>query len=299
MVCSRSGSYRASLLKYLIIALTILGLIISPAFSGLVPTEKSLLWEISGNGLGQSSYLFGTIHIQCKNKLVLSPERQKYFDRTQQLYLELDFDDPQLQTEMAKYTQMPPGQNLQKLLGPKKYRKAQKYFAKNLNLPLEYFSTTRPFILSALAIPTGMKCPTSSWEETLTKMAQQQNRVVMGLETVREQFALFDRLTLKQEAAMLMTVIDYPEQSKKGFQSLLAAYDRQDLKQLQTIIAADPSTGKFNKILLDQRNQKWIPLIDRAAKEKPTFFGVGAGHLVGKQGVIALLRKAGFTLRPL
>jgi uncharacterized protein len=288
-----------SLLKYVLIALTILGLVISPALSGLVPTEKSLFWEISGNGLAQPSYLFGTIHIQCKNKLVLSPERQKYFDRTQQLYLELDFDDPNFQTEIAKYTQMAPGQNLRKLLGPKKYRKAQKYFAKNLNIPLEYFSTTRPFVLSALALPTGMKCPTSSWEETLTKMAQQQKRVVMGLETIREQFALFDRLTLKEEAAMLMAVVDYPEQSKKGFQALLAAYDRQDLQQLQKLAQTDVMSSKFNKILLYQRNQRWVPMIARIAKEKPTFFGVGSGHLVGKQGVIALLRKAGYTLRPL
>ena len=49
--------------------------------------------------------------------------------------------------------------------------------------------------------------------------------------------------------------------------------------------------------LLINRNKNWIPEISKYAKEKPTFFGVGAGHLPGENGVINLLRKAGYTVK--
>jgi uncharacterized protein len=264
-----------------------------------VPKDKSLMWEVSGKGLTQPSYLYGTIHINCKNRLTLSPKRQQLFARAKQLYLELDFDDPQLQNEITKYTQMPPGKNLRQLITPQEYKKAQKFFSERLNVSLDFFSTTKPFILTAIATPTGLKCPTSSWEESLTKVAQQRKMEVKGLETVQEQFAVFDKISLKQEAAMLMEVVNNPEKSLKDFQQLLAAYDREDIPLLEKLSKADPRTKKLTKALLDDRNRKWIPQIAKIAKNQPTFFGFGAAHLVGKQGVVALLRQAGYTVKPI
>jgi uncharacterized protein len=262
------------------------------------PGEESLMWEMSGNGLTQPSYIFGTIHINCTNRLKLSAKRQERFLKAKQLYLELDFDDPNLKTEIGQNTQMPPGKNLRQLLTPQEYKKAQKYFADRLKLPLDFFSTTKPFVLTAIATPSGLKCPVSSWEESLTKMANQKKIEVRGLETVKEQFAVFNTISLKEEAAMLMDVINNPEKSKKEFQKLLAAYDREDLTTIEKLSNADPRAKKITIALLDDRNRKWIPIIAREAKAKPTFFGFGAAHLVGKQGVIALLRKAGYTVKP-
>lgn len=296
------GNLSPRILRYLrslFIACLTLWIVLLPAWGGLVPTEKSLLWELSGNGLAKPSYLFGTIHLQCKNRLALSANRQQYFNSTAQLFLELDFGDPNLKQEITKYTQMPRGQNLKKLLGPKKYRRAQQYFAKNLNLPLDFFSTTKPFVLASLATPSGLDCATGSWEEALMAIAKQRKMPIQGLETVKEQFAVFNTLSLQEEADMLMAVIDNPAASRKSFQSLLTAYNNQDLVQLQKIMNSEPSSRKFNKVLLDRRNQKWIPLITKAARSKPTFFGFGAAHLPGQQGVIALLRKAGYTVKPM
>ncbi len=261
-------------------------------------SEESLMWEVSGNGITQPSYLFGTIHINCQNKLQLPIKRLERFAKTTQLYLELDFDDPGLQTEISKNIQMPPGRKLQQLLTPQEYQKAQKYFSDKLGLPLDFFSTTKPFILTALATPSGLNCPVSSWEESLTKMAQQRKMEVRGLETVKEQFAVFDQITLKEEAAMLMEVINNPEKSKQEFLNLLAAYEREDLTAIEKLSTADPKMKKLIVALLDDRNRKWLPIITREAKTKSTFFGVGAAHLVGQQGVIALLKRAGYKVKP-
>jgi uncharacterized protein len=250
-----------------------------------VPQDKTLMWELSGKGLKQPSYLYGTIHINCIDRLTLPPKRQELFAKTKQLYLELDFDDPKLSSEISKYTQMPPGKNLRQLISSKEYQKAQKFFSERLKLSLDFFTTTKPFVLTAIATPTGLKCSTSSWEEALTKVAQKRKIEVKGLETVKEQFAVFDGISLKQEAGMLMDVINNPDRSLKEFQKLLAAYNSEDIPLLEKLSKADRRTKKLTKALLDDRNR--------------TFFGFGAAHLVGKQGVIALLRKAGYTVKPI
>jgi uncharacterized protein len=289
--------------KFLPLALTIS---ITCAWPGIAATnkpkpitEKSLMWEVTGNGLNQPSYLFGTIHVNCKNRLKFSAKRQEIFAKAQQIYLELDFDDPTLQTQISQNTQMPPGKNLQKLLTPKQYKQARKYFADKLKLPLDFFSTTRPFILTSLATPSGLKCQVNSWEEVIVRMAKQKKIELKGLEGVKDQFAVFNTVSLKEEAAMLMDAINNPIKNKQEFLKLIAAYNNEDLNLLETITKADPSSKKFITSLLDNRNRKWIPIITREAKSKSTFFGFGAAHLVGSEGVISLLQKAGYTVKPI
>src|SRR5690606_39521701 len=68
--------------------------------------EKSLLWEISGKGLSQPSYLFGTVHIACQGEVEMRPELQNAFDKTEQLILELDMDEPSLMTKMMQASQI-------------------------------------------------------------------------------------------------------------------------------------------------------------------------------------------------
>ena len=55
----------------------------------------------------------------------------------------------------------------------------------------------------------------------------------------------------------------------------------------------------FQEEMLDKRNSSWIPIIEKAARTKPTFFAFGAGHLGGPNGVINLLRQRGYTVRAL
>jgi uncharacterized protein len=124
------------------------------------PTEKSLLWEITGPGIKQPSYLFGTIHTICPDRAKLSQPVKIALARTKQLYLELDFDDPKFTSAAQTDTKLPPGQTLKTLLGNKNYKKVSLFFQQNAQISLDDYLNVKPFFLTKLSTDTLLKCNT-------------------------------------------------------------------------------------------------------------------------------------------
>ncbi len=79
---------------------------------------------------------------------------------------------------------------------------------------------------------------------------------------------------------------------------MIAVYKQNDVEKIYRFIKDNGGDGDFETALLVTRNKRWIPVIKKATAEKASFFAVGAGHLGGKEGVIALLKKEGYTLTP-
>ena len=259
--------------------------------------EKSLLWKISKPGLEAPSYLYGTIHATCDT--ILGKNVYAALKNTRQLYLELDLDDPQLQSEMMKDMNMKNGVTLDKLASKEDYEMLSGFMENTMGVPLKYVPGMKPFFISAMFIPKLLDCPVKSVEEHLMKITKSQDEEVFGLETVADQMAIFETIPYQDQMdALVKSAKDNLVSDKKEFQQMLAAYQAQDLNALLEASknSSNDMLGKYEDVLLKNRNQNWIPKISRIAKEKPTFFGVGAAHLGGPNGVIALLRKEGFKV---
>jgi uncharacterized protein YbaP (TraB family) len=83
----------------------------------------------------------------------------------------------------------------------------------------------------------------------------------------------------------------------KTFDTLLACYLQEDLEKLNILMNAETEAyPEFNELLLINRNKSWIAPMSTQMRKESTFFAVGAGHLGGPQGVISLLRNAGYTV---
>ena len=261
--------------------------------------EKSLLYEISGNGLSQPSYLFGTIHIICKDDFVMNESTKKKFSETQQVYLEIDMDDPKMMPEMMKSMYMTDGSTLKTLMSEADYQKVSQFFKDSLKTNIGTMDKMKPFVLSSMTIPKLMACASQSYEETFMKMAKSENKEILGLETVQEQFGALDKMGMKKQAdMMLVKMVENWGEGKETLKQMIADYKNQDVEALLEDMAKSKSSdANFQEDLLVTRNQNWIPKIQKITKEKPTFFAVGAGHLGGKKGVIALLRNEGFTVK--
>jgi hypothetical protein len=95
-------------------------------------TSNSLLWEISGNGLQQPSYLFGTIHMICKEDFILSETAKQKFNSSKQVYLELDMDDPQLQMTMMQQLQLPSNESLKNKFDESDFKALDSFLMKEI-----------------------------------------------------------------------------------------------------------------------------------------------------------------------
>ncbi len=261
------------------------------------PLENSLLWKISGNGLEKPSYLYGTIHMTCNYKL--SDQLAKAFAETDRIALEVDMDDPSLQAKMMKGMMMSDGQTIKGILSEDDYTQLAGFFKENVGMNLEMLDKMKPFAVSAMLISKMVPCETpGSYEAEFMKIAKEQKEEIEGLESIESQMAIFDSIPYKDQLRDLVKMAkEGLSESKTEFKKLTALYDKEDINGLMNMMTdSEEVTGKFKETLLDKRNQNWIPVIAKKSKEKATFYGVGAMHLAGEQGVIRLLRKAGFTV---
>lgn len=260
-------------------------------------SDNSLLWKISGNGLKEPSYLFGTIHITCDASL--SDKVKTALDKTQQLCLELDMDDPNLQVEMMNSMMMQNGVTMKSLAKPDDFKAVDTFLTTNLGFSAEMLNPVKPFMVSAMLYPKMLNCEMQSVEAELIKIAKTQNEEVIGLETVSEQLAVFDAIPYQEQMnELVITAKDNMQRDKTELTEMMAIYKSENVEAMVTFTEKSPNamTSKYGDVLLKNRNQNWISRMTTIAKNKPTFFGVGAAHLGGKEGVIALLRKAGFTV---
>jgi uncharacterized protein YbaP (TraB family) len=271
--------------------------IFASLFANSQELEKSLLWKISGKGLKSPSYLYGTIHATCD--ATLDVNTLKALDDTKQLFLEIDMDDKSMPMQMMKYMKMNDDAKLSTLLSPADFEILDAFLKKNMNMSAKMLDTFKPFMVSAMLLPKLLDCKYASVESELMRVTKEQNEEVYGLEKVEEQMKVFDAIPYQTQAdELLKTAKNGLEKDKIEFQKMMETYKSGDIEAM--LVMMDDSDNKItseNKdVLLNNRNKNWIPIISKTAKEMPTFFGVGAAHLAGEEGVIKLLRKAGYKV---
>jgi len=258
--------------------------------------ENSTLWKITGNDLEEASYLFGTIHVTCD--ATLSDEVKNALNQTSQLVLEIDMDDPEMQSKMMSKILMKEGKTLKDFVNDQEYAKIDSLLIKNTGMSVKMMERMKPFFISSSFLANLIDCPMQSFELELMKVAKSQNEEIKGLETIEDQLEVFDIIPYEDQIKDLLEIAkDNLASEKEKIKSLTEVYNNQDISRLfQIMTQADGKTPQHMDILLDNRNKKWISNIEDFAKKQPTFFGVGAAHLPGENGVIKLLRKAGFTV---
>lgn len=259
--------------------------------------EKSLLWKISGNGLKHESYLFGTIHITCD--ATLDENTLKALENTKQLYLELDMDEKSMQMQMMKYMMMKDGVKLSTLLNADDFKTVDEFLKKNMNMSAKMFDSFKPFMITTMLYPKMLDCPFQSVESELIKVTKEQNEEVFGLETVEDQMKVFDNISYEIQAEELVkTAKSGLDKDKVELTKMMEIYKSKDIEGMLKMMddSDNKITSENQDVLLNNRNKNWIPIIIKTIKDKPTFLGVGAGHLAGEEGVIKLLRKQGYKV---
>lgn len=264
---------------------------------GMAQESNSVLYKISGNGLKAPSYLFGTMHMTCD--ATIDAATRKALEETKQLYLELDMDDPAMQTAMMGGMMMKDGKTISSMVSEADFKQLDKVMTEKVGMSAMMLNMMKPFMLSAMLIPSLLDCPMQSFEGELMKITHEQGEQVFGLETVEAQMAVFDAIPYQVQVDELMKgVRDGFVNDKKELARMMEVYKTKNLDAMMKLMSESDNklNSGFSEELLFKRNRNWIPVIEQTAKATPTFFGVGAAHLGGDQGVIKLLRQKGYKV---
>ena len=265
-------------------------------------SPSGLLYEITRKDLAQPSYIFGTIHAICPADMIPVSGLQPYVEKTDQMLMEIDMDDPVEMGSLTKTIFIPNGKTLKDYLTAEQFSKVDEMTKSLLGAPAENLKTLKPSVLSVMAIASAksMGCRPSVYDLLLMQSAVAKKKPVVGLETVASQISVLDSMPIDKQAKDLYEMALDPQKRVQDFKSLIGVYKTQDAEKLfQHSTSELSSDTEFQAKLLDDRNKSWIPTIESAIKGKPTFIAVGAAHLGGKIGVVNLLRSKGYTVKPI
>jgi uncharacterized protein YbaP (TraB family) len=261
--------------------------------------KSSLLWEITGKDLKQPSYLFGTIHIICKEDFFFPSTVSEKFTNADKVFLEMDMDDPMMILKMMQLLQLPKGQTIKQLFGDSAFKEFDQKYKAITGSSAMMFNTFKPFMLMSMLTEKSLSCTgKESYGQTFISMAAKQKKDIKGLETIEDQVAVFDSIPDSTEIANLKNMVLNFEKSKDEFNKLVAVYKTQDVDSMYRVTNQAPELMDAENELLVKRNSKWIPVMKNNMQQAACFFAVGAAHLGGDIGVISLLRKQGYTVKP-
>ena len=262
--------------------------------------ESSLLWKIEGPGIQKGSYLFGTMHLIEKQYFIFPDKLEKIVKKTDKLVMELAGLPNQL--EALKYVTLTDG-TFADYFSKEQMDSILVWAKAELNMSEEAFTKTmskmKPFVVVQMATQIHFMGKTESYEMSFEKIARENDIAIAGFETIAEQMGIFDKMTKEQQTEMVMETIRDPKKGIEVTQKMQKLYQGQNVDSLYLMIQEEGGTiTEDQATILDDRNERWIPMIEEMAKKEKLFIAVGAGHLGGPKGVIRLLEQKGYTLTP-
>jgi len=265
-----------------------------------VKGDNSLLYEISGKGLPQPSWLFGTMHVLCVEDAALSQGLKKVLKSSEEVFFEVNMSDMSEMIGALKYVRMNDNMKLSDLLTPVEFERVKNYFDKNKPpIPFAMMNRFKPYFVSAVISEDILTCEKkTSMEQEILAEAKKANKKINGLETMEFQASLFDSIPYGKQAKDLMNYIDSIDIYKSTMHEATVQYLKQNIAGLDSLMQkSDPGMLEYMDLILYQRNSRWYYQIVEQIYQHSTLFAVGAGHLGGEKGVLNLLRQQGFMVR--
>ncbi|PQA93606.1 hypothetical protein B0A69_11430 [Chryseobacterium shigense] len=258
--------------------------------------ENSTLWEISGNGLTQPSYIAGTFHVMCSKDFEIKPKIMKALEKTDQFVMEINYTDPAEMTALQKMYQT--DKKLSDQLTPAEAKELDKVLA-DYGTDLKKMDNSSSQALYALISMKALPCPQNDikmYEIELLKNAMKSKKKVSGLEKVEEQ------MTSINKAYDLKAVINQLKMGKEYeilLNKMVTAFKKEDVQSLYTLFKDDKiMNAKQEKAMLTDRNKNWAEKMPEMMRKESSFFAVRGAHLMGDNGVIRLLKAKGYTVKP-
>ena len=293
----------ANAIRRLCGCVTLLAIVAIPELSWA--QEKSLLWRVKS---GQNAiYVLGSIHFLKKENYPLNKNIEEAFAKSKKLVLEIDLQttdrEKALQVTMQKAVNRD-GSTLQQNVSEETYALVERQ-TRELGLDLRPLSLFKPWYvaltLSALKLQKLGLDPNYGVDRYLAERAKNSGKAIAGLETFEFQMGLFDELSPRDQELMLRQTIQEMDSFEKSAGQIVQAWGKGDSASLEeSLLASMREYPDLYQRLVVDRNRRWLPQIKKMVEQgESVLIAVGAAHLVGKDGIIELLKQQGYTVEQL
>ena len=270
-------------------------------------SNAQLLWKISGNGIKKPSYILGTHHgcpfTYCDSIPGLMKVHAKVDNIIGEInMIELAQMSPERMQQMQAMMMMPADTSLLSLFNEEETAKVNEWLKKEMGASLEMLSMMKPMTIMVTVqnkvmmevIPDVANMTTI--DKYMQTLGQSKGKSIGELETADYQMTLLYGNSLEEQADALLEMIDQGE-SRELMVQLTDAYKSQNLDTLWEIFQEQMTDYEYDAIV-KVRNLNWEKQMKELLPKQSTLFVVGAGHLPGENGMINLLRKAGYKVKP-
>ena len=262
---------------------------------------NSLFWEISGNGLTEHSYLYGTMHTQDDRAFQFKDGVMEAFNQAEIYAMELNMDSVDQEGLLSKLI-MDSVYSLKTLLTANEYKIVSDFFRDSLGQPLFMFEKMQPLFTSQMVALRDLDTQqTDALDIYFFKEAKKQKKQTIGLEKTIEQIDAFSAIPYEMQAKSLVDAVkDYGKEEDLDMDTMIKYYVEGNLDKLLEMTTKDEDHEEmskiFNDIFLVKRNYNMADRVEPYIKKGSSFIAIGAAHLPGKEGVIELLRKKGYKV---
>ena len=278
-------------------------LFVATLCASVLAQAEPAIWVVKGPHA--TVYLFGTIHALQKGDTWQSAKIDAAIQQSGTLWLEIpNVDDAASMQPLVMQLGMDQAHPLSTKLTPDQLARLTKA-ANSVGLPggEAMFETFKPWLAAlTLSIAPLMQAgydPSTGVEMELKPEFVKANKPVKGFETAEEQMRYFADMPEKAQVDFLNSELDDFDSAIDKFKQMLAAWSAGDTDALDKLNNADfrDKYPDLFQILVVKRNQKFTTQIEDLLKgDGVSFVAIGAGHLVGKDGVPAMLEKQGYKV---
>jgi uncharacterized protein len=262
--------------------------------------ERHMLFRVRGPN-GATVFLLGSVHLLSAEAGKLPPAVDSAFERAKMVAFETSFDSLQARAmEMMVRGRYTNGATLRTSLSPAGAARLDTVL-RSYGLTVDQVNGFKPWFVSLLLMQSVMQRahfqPQYGVDMQLNARAHSANKQIIGLEPVEAQLGLFDSISPADQERMVLQSSG-PDSSSRILMSIKDAWVTGDAAALDNLLnqGLKDAPSLFAK-LVTERNAAWLPKIEELAKSKDdALIVVGAGHLVGKQGVVEMLRAKGYAV---
>jgi uncharacterized protein YbaP (TraB family) len=266
---------------------------------------KTFAWKVTGKG--GVVYLVGSVHVLAADFYPLNAALESAYKDANLLVEEVDMAemlDPSSQMKMLQRGMLPSSTPLDKVVSPATYALVSKRVA-DLGLPMEPFKLLKPWVVALMLQSVEWQKagldPENGLDKHFYDRAKADGKATQGLETTDFQISRFDDMTMQQQDKLLAESLKDIDAEKANMTKLMSAWKAGDVSTVEQLVLAEVKDEPqlYQRLLVD-RNKTWMPKIEALfARPGRALVVVGAAHLVGDDGVVAMLKAKGYTVEQL